>query len=412
MSFNNRLPLTGQPCGQLALFLIDHARIAFSEGRSAVRFASMKISTPIPVTPGTEYDKRRARLRNLLLNKGLDALLVTQAANRFYLSGFELHDGQPGESSGCLVICADGNDWLATDSRYQEAASEIWPKDKILIYGSDSTSAIAGLLCSCGAIIGYEAKTVSWFAIQKLAASLRHGYVLFPADGLVEKLRMIKQPCEIAALEKSFALNHAMLNWLKGELESGVLIDHDEQAIAWEIEKFFRENGAQELAFATIAAIGKNGSLPHAIPGTQRLPKDAPILVDAGCRVADYCSDQTRSWWHGNNPAPEFKKTLQLVKDAQAAAIAIMKPGIACADAYKAARDVFMAAGVEKAFTHSLGHGVGLQTHEAPSLSPRSRQILGENMVVTVEPGLYYPEWGGVRWEHTVIIEKDGVRIL
>lgn len=360
----------------------------------------------------SQYKKRRTELRRSLIEAGLDALLITQPANRFYLSGFELHDSQPDESSGCLVISADGTDWLATDSRYQDAAARLWPSKYILIYKYDRARDIANLLKRCGAVIGFESRGVSWKLGHELIRMLPLGHRIFAADGLVENLRMIKQPEEIAALEKSFRLNHAMMEWVEGRLKEHDSSEVDEKTLAWEIEKFFREKGAQELAFSTITAIGKNSCLPHAIPGTQLLGNNVPVLVDAGCRVDFYCSDQTRTFWHGDVPSSEFKKNLQLVREAQEAALAIMRPGVACADVYRVARDVFVKAGVEKAFTHGLGHGVGLQTHEGPTLSPRSKQILEANMVVTVEPGLYYREWGGVRWEYTVIVEKDGVRIL
>lgn len=372
----------------------------------------MKITAPLSPAPQPEYGKRRARLRKLLRDSGLDALLVTQAANRFYLSGFELHDSQPDESSGCLIISADGEDWLATDSRYLDAAKILWPENRILIYTSNPARTISDLLCRCGAVLGFEASGLSCRAFARLSSALRFGHTLFPADGLVEKLRMIKEPSEIAALKRSFSLNHKMLDWLKNRLDSGDLANLEEEGLAWEIEKFFRENGAQELAFATIAAFGQNGALPHATPGKTRLGANMPVLIDVGCRVDNYCSDQTRSWWHGSEPATDFQKSLRLAQAAQQAALAAMRPGVRCADIYKTARQVFVEAGVEKSFTHSLGHGVGLQTHEAPSLSPQSEQILAENMVVTVEPGLYYPDWGGIRWEHTVLVEKNGIQIL
>lgn len=354
------------------------------------------------------YAARREKLRQRLGN--LDALLVSEAANRFYLSGFELHDGQPGETSGFLVITRSGEDWLATDRRYEEAAGRLWPKDKILIYGADMADSLCALLRRCGNLIGYEAKAISVAFGHKLA---NHTDIHFlPVPPLVERLREIKEPLEILALKASFRLNHEMLDWLESRIVAGDLANISEQELGWEIEKYFREHGAQELAFATIAATGKNGALPHAIPGPDRLLPEMPLLIDAGCRVDDYCSDQTRVFWHGAHPAVSFTTALKLTREAQEAALAIMRPGVRCADVYQTAREVFVAAHVEQYFTHGLGHGVGLQTHEAPSLSPTSKQTLAEGMVVTVEPGLYYPEWGGIRWEYTVLVEKDGVQIL
>lgn len=356
------------------------------------------------------YDGRRKKLAALLREKNIDALLVSQAANRFYLSGFELHDGQPNETSGFLIITTNNEDWLATDSRYEEAAAKIWPRDRLLIYKSNTPKTLGQLLSKTGASIGIDSQGVSLSFFQKLKAYSKAAFV--SGDGLVEKLRMIKSPEEIAALKSSFALNHQLLEWLEKNLGKGSFTGFTEKDVAWEIEKYFRENGAQELAFPVITAAGKNGALPHAIPGSETLKKGAPLLVDIGCRVNNYCSDQTRTFWIGEEPAHEFLKTLGLVRDAQEAAISFMRPGITCAKVYEAAWKVFEKAGVEKAFTHGLGHGVGLETHEAPSLSPTSCQTLQAGMAVTVEPGLYYPEWGGIRWEYTVLVEADGVKVL
>lgn len=354
------------------------------------------------------YAARRDRLRLELRARGLDAMLISHAANRFYFSGFELHDSQPGETAGMLLITASGDDWLATDSRYAEAAAACWPGERVFIYGGEMAKDLAALLRRHGAVTGIETKSlgVAFFrALRGFAAP-----ALVAADGLAEKQRMLKEPCEIAALRASFALNHAMLKWLESDL--GRFIGRSESWMAWEVEKFFRENGAQELAFATICATGRNGAKPHAIPGAELVPANGPLLVDAGCRVRSYCSDQTRSWWVGSRPLPEFTRALDLAREAQRAAIAVMRPGVPCAEVYAAARRVFEDAGAAEAFTHGLGHGVGLETHEAPSLSPRSRQVLQKGMVVTVEPGLYYPAWGGVRWEHTVLVEEDGVSVF
>lgn len=356
------------------------------------------------------YAARRDRLRAMLPLHGLDALLVSHAANRFYLSGFELHDGQPGENSGMIFITANGEDWLATDSRYRQAAEALWPQGKVLIYGGEMAKDIAALGRRLGSVIGFESKMASVDFLAALKKFDGNAPVFIPADGLVENLRIIKDPCEIAALKDSFALNHAMLAWLKEDLQG--LIGKTERDLAWLIEKYFRENGAQGLAFSTIVASGANAARPHAIPGDVPILAESSLLIDAGCRKNNYCSDQTRSWWIGRNPAPQFAKALGLAQEAQKAAMNMMLPGVACRDVYFAARKVFEKAGVAEAFTHGLGHGVGLETHERPSLSPRSDEILRKGMVVTVEPGLYYPEWGGVRWEHTVLVEDNGISVF
>ena len=354
------------------------------------------------------YAQRRQRLRQALRERGLDALLVSRAPNRYYLSGFELHDPQCNESAGRLVITADGQDWLATDARYRDAAARLWNQEHICIYGHDTPRQLADLLARCGSRIGMEGRAVTLEEARALRRHSRGRFSLESADGLVENLRCRKDAQEVAALERSFALNHAMLHWLEGELQPG----RSERELAWAVERYFREHGAGELAFASIVAVGPNAALPHAIPGDARLTENCPVLVDVGCRVDDYCSDQTRTFWVGSQPTEAFSRTLHLVQEAQQAAIRMMRPGVRMCDAYAAARAVFERAGVAEHFTHGLGHGVGLETHEAPSLSPVREDVLEPGMVITVEPGLYYPEWGGVRWEHTVLVEEDGVRIL
>lgn len=358
------------------------------------------------------YARRRDRLRRLMAARGLDALLVSRAANRFYLSGFELHDPQCNESAGRLVITADGGDWLATDARYTDAAARLWDRERVFLYGGDAAGDLARLLRRCGARAGFEAQGVSCAFARELAARAGRFPSLEAADGLVERLRRIKEPEEIAAMERSFALNHRLLRHVEEGLARGDWLGREERELAWEIERFFRENGAEGLAFASIVAAGPNGALPHAIPGATRIPAEGPVLVDVGCRVDGYCSDQTRTFWAGDAPDEEFSRTLALVRAAQAEALGVMKPGLALADAYAAARAVFARAGVEKHFTHGLGHGVGLETHEAPSLSPRASGVLEPGMTVTVEPGLYYPGRGGVRWEHTALVTEDGVRVF
>jgi len=227
-------------------------------------------------------------------------------------------------------------------------------------------------------------------------------------DNLVEELRVIKDADEIRRMDASIAINHKLFAYIEGQLEPG----KTEEQISWEVEKFFRENGAEEMAFSTIVGVGPNAALPHAIPGQTVIRDNELVLIDTGCRFEDYNSDQTRTFWVGDTPSDRFKKTKELVKEAQQAAIDVIRPGLTYVDAYEAAYGVFKKAGVEAMFTHGLGHGVGLETHEPPSLSKASVGELKEGMVVTVEPGLYDPEWGGIRWEYQVLVTKNGCRIM
>ena len=350
------------------------------------------------------YLHRRDALRELLGRRGLDALLVTSPTNRYYLSGFELHDVQFNESAGTLVITSSGRDWLLTDSRYLEAARKLWPEDRIFIYKADRARGIAHVLGRCGSRIGFESGCLDFRTARRLAETVR----LEACDGLVEKLRVHKDAEEREALKKSYALNHAMLAWVRGALCEGMT----ERELAWAIERYFRENGAEELAFSSIVAFGANAALPHALPSDRPLAPETAVLLDVGCRVDGYCSDQTRTFWFGETPGDFFRVTHELVARAQESVLTCMEPGLPLAELAKKASDVFESAGQLDHFTHGLGHGVGLDTHEPPSFSTRARGVLEPGMTVTVEPGLYYPGKLGVRLEVTVLVEENGVTIL
>ncbi len=351
------------------------------------------------------FAARRDRLRKRLAEMGHEALLVSHAANRFYLSGFELHDPQCNETAGYLCVAVNGRDALFTDARYRDAALRLWPARDLCIYGAGRFASIADFLKDRGiAKLAFEATSLSFDTHGQLATHIP----LTPVVQAVEPLRLLKDADEIERMRRSAAVNHAVMNSLDQVLVPG----RTEAEAAWEIEKLFREHGASELAFASIVAVDANAALPHAIPGETRIPEEGLVLVDVGGRRDDYCSDQTRTVWVGSHPSDRFLTMLDRVKRAQAAALDALRPGLPFREAYALARDVFVQAGVADRFTHSLGHGVGLETHEGPSLNPSAEGVLAPGMVVTVEPGLYYPEWGGARWEHMALITEDGCETL
>jgi len=351
------------------------------------------------------FAARRERLRERLSEMGVPALLVSHAANRFYLSGFELHDPQCNESAGYLCVTADGKDALLTDARYRDAALRLWPTEDLCIYGVNRFAAMAAFLRARGVSrLAFEAGSLSFDTHARLAEHI----LLEPVTHVVEPLRLIKDAREIACMRRSAAINHAVMDSLPDILIPG----RTEAQAAWEIEKCFREHGASELAFAPIVGVGANAALPHAIPGDTVITDGCLVLVDVGGRADDYCSDQTRTLWVGGRPPERFLTMLDQVQRAQAAALAGLRPGLSFREAHALAWDVFDKEGVAEYFTHSLGHGVGLETHEGPSLNPASEGILAPGMVVTVEPGLYYSGWGGARWEHMALITADGCETL
>ncbi|MHC1699763.1 MAG: M24 family metallopeptidase [Humidesulfovibrio sp.] len=351
------------------------------------------------------YENRRERLKALLAAEGLPALLVSYPANRFYLSGFELFDSQCNESVGWLVVTQSGPDALFTDARFTDAALRLWPQEDLCIYGAGRHAALAEFLKGRGvSALGFDPKAVSVYDHE----ALREHFGLTPAGGLVERLRLVKEPGEIELLRAACGLNHRIMRALPDVLVPGLT----EAEAAWQIERLFREAGAESLSFPSIVGVDRNAALPHAIPGDTRISRDCLVLVDAGCRLNGYCSDQTRTFWVGREPSERFRETKRLVIAAQKAALEAIKPGVRMAEAYAAARRVFEDAGVANQFTHSLGHGIGLETHEGPSLSPRAEGEFRPGMVLTVEPGLYDAAWGGVRWEYMVVVTDEGCKAL
>lgn len=353
----------------------------------------------------TVYENRREKVREKLAEENLSALLVSYPTNRFYLSGFELHDGQCNESSGHILIQKNGKDILFTDSRFYEAAKTLWDENNIYIYSRQAEEIRLYLKDNVQGRTGFESKIVSHDFYENLV----QGNSLEPADGIVEELRLIKDDDEVRAIKESMALNHRLFAWLPEIFREG----RSEAEIAFEIEMFFRKNGATENSFPPIVAFNQHAARPHHIPASDVfLKENSHILVDVGARYKGYCSDQTRTFWFGEKKDSRFETILKQVQEAQSEAIKILAPGLPCSEAHAKAVEVFAKYGAEKAFTHSLGHGVGLDVHEEPRLSLRSKRLLKPNMIVTVEPGLYYGDYGGVRWEHVVRITEDGCEVL
>ncbi len=336
--------------------------------------------------------------------QGIDFFLVQSPANRFYLSGFELFDPQCNESSGCLLV-TESKTILMTDPRYLEAGKENFPVEDIFIYSRDKFEKINEFLKKIGVKnLGFEPQWMSYEFFE----SLKKEFELSPVRGLVEEIRMIKDQDEIRIMKKSCNLNHKVFKLIEGVVEPGLT----ETEIAWAAEKMFRESGASGLSFSTIVAGGPRSALPHAIPRNMPVRNNSPLLIDMGCRLNDYCSDQTRTFWIGDNPTDKFRAAKELVLEAQELAIKKIEPGMPINEAYGLVRSFFEEKGVFEHFTHALGHGIGLETHEPPSLGPASKGEFMSGMIVSIEPGLYYPEWGGVRWEYMVLINDNGAEIL
>ena len=346
---------------------------------------------------------RLQKLRQRLAENKIDSILVSQPENRYYLSGF---DG----SSGFLLITPQ-NSILATDFRYLEQARIQAPDYEILQITNDVADWFPQLVADLNlGKLGFEAGHITFTMYRQLTEALNKAQSrlsLVPIDGLVESLRVIKEPEEIELITKASEMTDDAFNYIQGEIHTGM----SEKEVAWEIEKFLREHGSQSLPFEVIVASGPNSALPHAKPSSRAIQPGEPIIIDIGARVGGYCSDLSRTIYLGV-PDNTFNKVYDIVLGAQLTAIATIKEGMTGEEADSLAREVIKQADYGEAFGHGLGHGVGLVPHEPPRLGPNSVEHLVDGMVFTVEPGIYLTGWGGVRIEDIVTMESGKLRAI
>ncbi|MEW5914601.1 MAG: aminopeptidase P family protein [Thermodesulfobacteriota bacterium] len=348
---------------------------------------------------------RLAKLRALLKHEKLDGLLVTLPANRRYLSGYTPDDGQWGESSGALLISHNAA-LLLTDFRYQLTAQAQAPLFKTVIYKQGLISEVAGQAKRLGLKrLGLEAEAMLLAWQQRLSKELA-GVELKATEGLGSRLRVLKSATEISALKKSLALMEQVLaNVLAGEI-----VDKSELEVARSIVRALEDHGAEGVAFPPVVASGPNAAEPHAESGPRVIQAGDPVIFDVGAKVEGYCSDISRTVVAGGLEAADeqFRQVYALTRRAQLKAYEDIRPGMTGGQADALARQVISQGGFGERFGHSLGHGVGLATHEDPRVGPNAQDLLRPGMVFTIEPGIYLPGWGGVRLEDMVLLEDMG----
>ncbi len=346
--------------------------------------------------------ERLQKARRQLAAKEIDGLLVSQPENRYYLSGFN-------GSYGHLLITAQ-QAVLATDFRYVAQAKVQAPEYRIFQV-KNGNRWLPELMASSGVKeLGFESEFITYAAYRQMSETLRQGGAtlkLVPLEGLVESLRVIKEPDEIELIKQAISITEKAYEYAAGFLQPGMT----ELEAVWKIESFMRESGSESVPFELIVASGPNAALPHARPSERRLAAGEPVVVDIGARVAGYASDMTRTFRPGK-PDEQFRKVYDTVLGAHLSAIALIKEGMTGEAADSLARTVIAEAGYGDAFGHSLGHGVGLAVHEAPRLGINSKDILSPGMVFTIEPGIYLPGWGGVRIEDMAVIEGGKASII
>ena len=351
------------------------------------------------------YAGRRSRLRAALHEHGLSALVVSHLPNVRYLTGYV--------GSNAIAVVGPEGTKLLTDARYAVSAREQVDDDVSVIIGpGDLTTYAARVIAELapGGAAGVEGVHVSMFQGERLAVAVAGAdpaIVLTPHVGLVEQLRMVKDDGEIAAIARSAAITDAALSAV---LEDG-LIDRPEREVAFAIQTEMFRLGAEGPSFETIVAAGPNGAKPHAVPGARRIGAGELVVIDLGSIADGYCSDMTRTSITGDLPA-QLSRAYRVCAEAQAAAVAAVRPGIACKDLDAIARDLITDAGFGEEFGHGLGHGVGLEIHEGPRVSREGSDILRPGMVVTIEPGIYIEGVGGVRIEDLVVVTDNGCRVL
>jgi Xaa-Pro aminopeptidase len=356
---------------------------------------------------------RLARLRARLVKEKLDGLLVTLPANRRYLSGFSPENGQWGESSGSLLI-TPYDAIVFTDFRYELTARAQVPLFTTRIHRRGLAAELAAVLQGSRVKrLGFEAEGLLVDQRDRLAEALGGGVKLMATRGLVLSLRLCKDQTERSAISRSLGVIERVLGKLL-DRDQGGLAGLRERELAVAISQGVVAAGADGDAFAPIVASGSNAAEPHAEPGERRLAPGEPVIFDVGAKAGGYCSDISRTVVVGGLEAAStrFREIYVIVRRAQLKTIAEVRPGMSGAEADAIGRRVIEEAGYGERFGHSLGHGVGLATHEPPSLSPQSKDILAPGMVFTVEPGIYLPGWGGVRLEQMVALTKAGCRLL
>lgn len=353
-----------------------------------------------------EGSSRISRVQAALEAQGIDALYVTHLPNVRYLCGFT-------GSNGCLVVGRSGARFL-TDGRYRTQSAEQVQEAEVEIYGLPDEldrglrQAFADFGASSKApktVIGFESAHLTVTALDRLRAA--NGFEFVGTTQVVERLRMVKEPPELDRIREAARMADEGLAHVLERVTEGA----SERELALELEFYMRRQGADDVSFDLIVAAAERSALPHAHPSERQVEKGRYLLFDLGCIYDGYCSDLTRTVMVGD-PDERHREIYGLVARAQQAGLDAVRPGCPAAEVDRAARQVIEEAGLGDAFGHGLGHGVGVEIHEAPTIRSTSSDVLEVGNVITIEPGVYIPGWGGVRIEDLVAVGPEGADVL
>ncbi|MBQ8082531.1 MAG: aminopeptidase P family protein [Clostridia bacterium] len=329
-----------------------------------------------------------------------EAILLSKESNIFYVSGYA------GEG---IALIADHYCAIVTDSRYTEAAQRTAPGFEVgeIKTGQSHYQLAAEMLTGQNIhAVRFEVDKVTVAGFERMKKDMP-GFTFTELNGEPEYVRRYKEPSELALIREACDISCRALANILPQIKEGMTETDVRIALEFEMLRL----GGDGLAFDTIVASGDNGSLPHAVPGPRKLKKGDMITMDFGAKKGGYCADMTRTVSLGE-PDPEMKKIYGIVYEAQCAAQDAMHAGLVCSDVDKIARDIIGNAGYGQYFGHGLGHSVGIDIHENPRLSPLCKDVLEENVTMTVEPGIYVPGLGGVRIENTCVVGKDASETL
>ena len=370
-----------------------------------------------------DFGQRLARTRAAIAQAGLDGLLITSQYNRRYLTGFTAHDGDITESSGWVLVTPNTFGLVAGTFQLSGVEDEIVPSG-VQVLSTDKAapwSVVAEAIKTDGTKrLGFEKDWISYDRYSRLNRELGTDAELIPADDLVQLVRAVKDAAEIAIMRRAADVADQAFEQLLDEIKVGMT----EREIATLLEQHMIELGASGTSFPTIVACGPGGAQPHAVPTDRPVRPGEPLLIDFGCRVDGYCSDTTRTFCIGE-PDPKLTELYAIVREAQDAGFKALADGVRKGrDVDMAARKVIEDAGYGEQYFHSLGHGIGLAIHELPVTATlrvqtpeadaelAKREQLEPNSVISNEPGIYIPGWGGVRLEDMALVTADGYEII
>lgn len=343
------------------------------------------------------FAARRRRFRHLLHRRGIRHFLVSSLPNVRYLCGFT-------GSNGALLLTPNEVIFVS-DGRYTGQARAEVSGCRIVIVeqGSFSAGIVRVIEASKSRRLGFEPQAVSVLLHRRLAHQLRGRVRLHAWEGLVESLRMVKDRREIENVGKAARIADRAFRRFLPELRVGIT----ERDAQWRLLGILRDLGSERSPFEPIVLFGPRSSLPHGRPEGRRLRRGDWVMMDFGAVVDGYCSDFTRTVVKGS-ASPEMAKVYAVVRKAQKAGVRAVWPGVRARDVDAAARAAIEQAGYGEEFSHGLGHGVGLEVHEGPRVGKTSKDVLRAGMLTTIEPGIYIPDWGGIRIEDTVLVTGQG----